>query len=86
VLHFGIALYADQPRTLKKIDQIYLESLEMWCWRRMEIFLNDRVKNDEVLDGVKEIRNVLSTIKRRRANWIGHILRRNCFLKHFVEG
>jgi hypothetical protein len=25
------------------------------------------------------------TIKRRKANWIGHILRRNCLLKHVIE-
>ena len=30
---------------------------------------------------MKEI-NVLHTIKRRNANWIGHILHRNCLLKH----
>jgi hypothetical protein len=27
-----------------------------------------------------------STKKRRKANWIGHILRRNCLLKHLIEG
>ena len=31
-------------------------------------------------------RNILQTIKRRKANWIGHILRRNCLLKHVIEG
>jgi hypothetical protein len=25
-------------------------------------------------------------IKRRKVNWIGHILRRNCILKHVIEG
>jgi hypothetical protein len=24
-------------------------------------------------------------IKRRKANWIGHILRRHCLLKHVIE-
>jgi hypothetical protein len=24
--------------------------------------------------------------ERRKANWIGHILRRNCLLKHVIEG
>jgi hypothetical protein len=28
----------------------------------------------------------LQTTKRRKANWIGHILRRNCLLKHVIEG
>jgi hypothetical protein len=46
----------------------------------------DRAKNEEVLQRVKEDRNMLQTIKRRKANWIGHILRRNCLLKHVFEG
>jgi len=25
-------------------------------------------------------------MKRRKANWIGHIVRGNCFLKHVIEG
>jgi hypothetical protein len=41
---------------------------------------------NEVLHRVKEERNILHTIKRRKANWIGHILRRNCLLKHVIEG
>jgi hypothetical protein len=31
-------------------------------------------------------RNIVHIIKRRKANWIGHILRRNCLLKHVIEG
>jgi hypothetical protein len=33
-----------------------------------------------------EERNILHTVKRRKANWIGHILRRNCLLRHAIEG
>jgi hypothetical protein len=58
----------------------------MWCWRRMEISWTDRVRNEEVLHRVEEERNILHTIKRRKVNWIGHILRRNCLLKHVIEG
>jgi hypothetical protein len=43
-------------------------------------------KNEEVLRKVKEKRNMLHTIKRRKANWIGHVLRRNCLVKHIIEG
>jgi hypothetical protein len=46
----------------------------------------DRVRNEEVLHRVKEECNILHTIKRRKANCIGHILRRNCLLKHVIEG
>jgi hypothetical protein len=80
-------LYGAERWTLRKIDQKYLESFEMWCWRRMEkISWTDRVTNEEVLQRVKEERNILHTIKRRKGNWIGHILRRDCLLKHVIEG
>jgi hypothetical protein len=44
------------------------------------------VRNEEVLHRVKEERNIIPTIKRRKVNWLGHILRRNCLLKHVIEG
>jgi hypothetical protein len=33
-----------------------------------------------------EGRDILHTKKREEANWIGHILCRNCLLKHVIEG
>jgi hypothetical protein len=44
------------------------------------------VKNEEVLQSVEEERNILHTPKRRKVNWVGHILRRNCLLKRVIEG
>jgi hypothetical protein len=44
------------------------------------------MKNERVLERVEEDMNILHTIKWRKANWIGHISRRNCFLKHVIEG
>jgi hypothetical protein len=35
---------------------------------------------------MKEVRNILQTTKRRKANWISHILCRNCLLKYIIEG
>ena len=40
----------------------------------------------EVLLRVKEQRNILNEIRKRKANWIGHILLRNCLLKQVIEG
>jgi hypothetical protein len=82
-----ITLYGAETWTFRKIHQNYLESFEMWCRRRMEkIIWTDRERHEEVLHRVKEKRNILHTIKRRKANWIGHVLRRNCILKHVIEG
>ena len=35
---------------------------------------------------VSEQRNILHEITKRKADWIGHILRRNCLLKQVIEG
>jgi hypothetical protein len=44
------------------------------------------VKNEEVLHTVKEERNILRTIKSRKDNWTGHILRRKGLIKLVIEG
>jgi hypothetical protein len=68
--------------TLRTVGQKHLESFEMWCCRRMEeIIWTDHVTNEEVLLRVKKQRNILCEIRKRKANWIGYILRRNCLLQ-----
>jgi ribosomal 50S subunit-associated protein YjgA (DUF615 family) len=52
-----------------------------------KISWTDHVRNEEVLLRVKEQRNILhEIIRKRKANWIGHILRRNCLLQQVIEG
>jgi hypothetical protein len=47
----SIVFYGAEVRTLRKVDQKYLESSEMWCWRRMEkISWTERGRNEEVLE------------------------------------
>jgi hypothetical protein len=78
-------LYGVETWTLRKVDQKYLESFEMY-WRRMEkIRWTDYVKN-KVLHRVKKERNILHTIKGRKANWMGHIFNGKCLLKHITDG
>jgi len=75
--------YGTDSRALRKVDQKYLESFEIWCWRRMEkICWTNCMGNKEVLHRVKDKRNIIYIIKGRNAKWIGYILRRNCFLKY----
>ena len=51
-----------------------------------EISWTDRVRNEEVLQKVKEESDIIHTVKRRKTSWIGHIVRRNWLLKHVIEG
>jgi hypothetical protein len=81
-----IALYDAETWTLRAADQKYLESFEMWCWRRMEISWTNHVRHEAVLLRVNEQRNILHEIRKQKANWIGHILRRNYLLKQVIKG
>jgi hypothetical protein len=62
----------------EKFPNVVLEKdgdqLDWWCEKWGKYY------------GVKEERNILHTIKRKKADWIGHILRRKCLLKHIIEG
>ena len=51
-----------------------------------KIIWTDSVRNEAVLHRVKGDRNILHTVKLREANWICHILRKNCLLKQDIEG
>ena len=76
---WSIALHGAETWTLRKVDQKYLESFGRWCYRRMEkISWTDHVRNEEVLQGVKEQRSILQTIKKQKANCTGQVLHRNC--------
>jgi hypothetical protein len=39
-----------------------------------------------VLTESQRERNILHEVNRRKANWLGHISRRNCLLKYVMEG
>jgi hypothetical protein len=81
-----MALYGAETWTLRAVDQKHLVSSEIWWWRKMEkISCTDHVRSEEVLFRVREQRNILHEIRKRKANWIGHILRRNCLLKEVIE-
>jgi len=51
-----------------------------------KISWTDHVRNEEILLRVKEQRDILHEISKGKANWIGHILRRNCLLQLVIEG
>jgi len=43
------------------------------------------VRKEDVIHTVKEQRNILHEISKRKANLIGHILRKNCLLQQVIE-
>ena len=53
----------------------YIRSVGPIMWEMKKCYLR-----------VNEQRNILHEIRKRKVNWIGHILRRNCLLKRVIEG
>ena len=53
------ALYGAEPWTLRKVDQKYLESFEMWCWTRTEN-----------ISWTKRRRMSYKKLKERRLTWV----------------
>jgi hypothetical protein len=62
-------LYGTETRKFKQEDKKYLKSSAIWSWRKIQkIIWTDHVRNEKVLQRVKEERNILHRIKRRNAN------------------
>ncbi|KAL4083943.1 hypothetical protein QTP88_029259 [Uroleucon formosanum] len=84
---WSVALYGCETWVLNKAEQKFLESFEMWCWRRMlRVSWVERRTNENVLNEINETRKILSTIKERRWNMIGHVLRHEELLYIIIEG
>ena len=47
---------------------------------------SEKETNEQILNRIGEKRTILHNILRRKANWIGHILRKNCLLHDAIEG
>jgi hypothetical protein len=50
-----------------------------------KIIWTNHVRNEDVLLRIKGQRNILHKIRKRKANLIGHILRRSCVLQRVTE-
>jgi len=66
---WSIPLYGAETWALRRVDQKHLESFKVWCWRRMEkVIWTNYVRNEEILLRVKEQRNILLEISKRKSN------------------
>lgn len=84
-----ILMYGSESWTLKKNLINKLRAFEMWIYRRMlKIKWTDRITNIRVLEIMKKDLEVVSTIKKRKAAYFGHIYRNNKYnlLKLIIEG
>jgi hypothetical protein len=61
------------------VPQVSVSNDHLPCFIQISILALININNNA-------IRNTLYTIKRKKAKWIAHILRRNRSLKHVIEG
>ena len=86
---FSILYYGIEAWTLTEAMCKKLEAFEMWTYRRMlKISWTDRVRNVEVLARLSKDLEVLLTLKERKLEYFGHILRNEKYslLKLIIEG
>jgi hypothetical protein len=55
-----------------------------WCFQDIIIIIIYHI-SEKVLHRVKKARNILHTIERRKADWIGHIHGRNCLYNTILK-
>ena len=83
---WSVVLYGAETWTLRRNEQKQLEAFEMWVWRKVErVKWTDNMKDAVVLERVGEGKTMLE-LKKRKRNWLGHRLRRNCLMKDALEG
>ena len=69
------------------MERTYLESFQKTgLVGNGEVKRSEKLINEEVLERIGEKRALVNNILRRKHNWIGYILRRNCLLHESIEG
>jgi len=86
---FIIRIYDDArspERQIRKVDQKYPESFKLVLEKNGEDQLDRSYEKLRNMTNSQGEENVLRTVNRRKENWVRHVLRRNCFLKHVTDG
>ena len=84
-------LYACESWTLTAELQKRIQAMEMRCYRKiLRISYKDHVTNEEVLARIQQAtgphENLLTTVKRRKLQWYGHVSRSSGVTKTILQG
>jgi len=86
---FSVLLYGMEAWTLKQSNIKNIEAFEMWCYRRiLKISWTERITNKAVLLKMEKDCELLNTIKKRKLEYLGHIMRGSKYslLRLIVQG
>ena len=87
----SIFLYACEPWTLTAELQRRIQATEMrWYHKILHISYKDHVTNDEVRAKIQQaigpLEDLLTTVKRRKLQWYGHVSRSSGLAKTILQG
>ena len=86
----SIFLYACEPRTVTAELQRRIQAMEMRCYCKIQrISYTDHVPNEEVCAKIQRairLHEDLTTIKRRKLQWYGHVSRSSRLAKTILQG
>ena len=86
---FSVLLYGVEAWTLNDSNIKRLEAFEMWCYRRiLKISWVDRVRNAEVLERLSKSTEIVCTVKSRKLQYFGHVMRGEKYrlLQNIMQG
>lgn len=86
---FPTLLYGLEAWTLKQAQLDKLAAFELWCYRRiLRISWTERVSNIEVTRRVENEPEILITIKKRKLEYLGHVMRgqKYALLQLIIQG
>ena len=86
---FSVLLYRVEAWTLNDSNIKRLEAFEMWCYRRiLKISWVDRVRNAEVLERLSRSTEIVCTVKSRKLQYFGHVMRGEKYrlLQNIMQG
>ena len=70
-------LYGYESWSMTKQTSTSIEAMEMWFLRRMlRVSWTEKRTNSEILNTVSSTRKLMSNIKRRQAEFLGHVMRK----------
>jgi hypothetical protein len=86
---FPVLMYGCESWTLNETEEKRIEALEMYIYRRMLwIAWTQKMKNSEVLHKMEKEVELLHSIKKRKIEYLGHVLRGKKYkiLQTIIEG
>jgi sorting nexin-29 len=90
-LIYSVCLYACETWTLTAELEKRIQALEMRCYRRLlGISYKDHITNEEVKKRIRQAigpyEELITTIKRRKLKWFGHVTRGEGLTKTVLQG